>query len=285
LPDLSGRRRAVSAAILSAVVLASALPAVTQSASTPSSLDRFLYALGRVESGGNYYARNASSGAYGKYQIVPGSWAAWAGSYLGNRAAPKTPRNQEYVARHKVASLYHWLDSWSAVAHWWLTGSSVRNSHLWSSFSRTYVARVIRIMGGGRASPGSSGSHGWIDSRDQRLGETSAAIHYAGTWGTARYAKYSNHRVKYATRAGASATMTFTGTGVAWVGPVGPTRGSARVYVDGRLAGTVQLHRSTFHARQVLFQRHFATKGVHTIRIVVARNGRPVAVDDLIVGT
>jgi hypothetical protein len=189
------------------------------------------------------------------------------------------------VARHKVASLYHWLDSWSAVAHWWLTGSSVRNSHLWSSFSRTYVARVIRIMGGGSASSGSSGSHGWIDSRDQRLGETSAAIHYGGSWGTARYAKYSNHRVKYATRAGASATMTFTGTGIAWVGPVGPTRGSARVYIDGRLAGTVQLRRSGFHARQVLFQRHFATKGQHTIRIVVARNGRPVAIDDLIVGT
>ena len=284
MPDLSGRRRAVAAAILSAVVLAAALPAVTQSAS-PSSLDRFLSALGRVESGGSYSARNSSSGAYGKYQIIPSSWAAWAGTYLGNRAAPKTPRNQEFVARHKVASLYSWLDSWSTVAHWWLTGSSVRNPRLWSSFSRTYVARVIRMMGGGSASASSSGSHGWIDSKDQRLGETSAAIHYDGTWGTARYAKYSNHRVKYATRMGASATMTFTGTGIAWVGPVGPTRGSARVYVDGKLAATVQLHRGAFHARQVLFQKHFAAKGRHTIRIVVARSGRPVAIDDLIVGT
>jgi hypothetical protein len=79
--------------------------------------------------------------------------------------------------------------------------------------------------------------------------------------------------------------MTFTGTGIAWVGPIGPTRGSARVYVDGKLAGTVQLHRSAFHARQVLFQKHFATKGQHTIRIVVARSGRPVAIDDLIVGS
>jgi len=287
LPDLSGRRRAVSAAILAAVVLASALPAVTQSASAPRGLDRFLYALGKVESGGNYYARNSSSGAYGKYQIIPNSWAAWAGAYLGNRAAPKTPRNQEIVAHRKVTSLYRWLDSWSVVAHWWLTGSSERNSRLWSSFSRTYVARVIRIMRGGSVSggSGSSGSHGWIDSKDQRLGETSAAIHYSGSWGTARYVKYSNHRVKYATRAGASATMTFTGTGIAWVGPTGPTRGSARVYVDGKLAATVQLRRSTFRARHVLFQKHFVSKGEHTIRIVVITNGRPVAIDDLIVGT
>src|SRR5262249_24655599 len=207
---------------------------VTQSASAPPGLERFLYALGKVESGGRYTAHNSSSGAYGKYQIIPSSWAAWAGAYLGNRNAAKTPRNQEIVAHRKVTSLYRWLDSWSVVAHWWLTGSSERNPRLWSSFSRTDVARVVRIMKGGARSGGSSGSHGWIDSTDQRLGETSAAIHYDGTWATARYVKYSNHRVKYATRTGASATLTFTGTGIAWVGPTGPTRGAAWVYIDGK---------------------------------------------------
>jgi transglycosylase-like protein len=289
LPDVSGRRRAVFAAILAAVVLASALPAVTQ-ASAPAGLERFLFALGRVESGGNYRAHNASSGAYGKYQIIPASWAAWAAGYLGDARAPQTPRNQETVAHRKVSSLYRWLDSWSVVAHWWLTGSGERNPRLWSSFSRTYVAHVIRLMRGGSAgstggSSGSSSGHGWIDSKDQRLGDGSAAIHYGGTWATARYAKYSNHRVKYATRVGASATLAFTGTGIAWVGPTGPTRGAAKVYVDGRLAGTVQLRTSSFDARKVLFSRHWSASGSHTIRIVVTTNGRPVAIDDLIVGT
>src|SRR5204863_8108771 len=129
-------------------------------------------------------------------------------------------------------------------------------------------------MGGGTsAGGGSTGSRGWIDSRDQRLGESSAAIQYSGSWATARYAKYSNHRVKFATRAGASATTTFTGTGIAWVGPTGPTRGAARVYLDDKLVATVQLRRSSFHARQVLWSKRFATKTEHTLRIVVVSSG------------
>src|SRR4051794_534004 len=269
--------------MLAAVILVSVLPSVAQSATAPASLDRFLYALGQVESGGRYTARNTSSGAYGKYQIVPNSWAAWAAAYLGSRTAPKTPPNQEVVAHRKVASLYRWLDSWSAVAHWWLTGSSERNPRLWSSFSRTYVARVIALMNG--AHPGSTGttSGHWIDSQEQRIGEMSAAIHYAGSWATARYARYSNHRVKYATRAGASATLTFTGTGISWVGPAGPTRGAARVWLDGKLVTTVHLRQADFRARQTVFSKQFAKAGTHTIRIEVVTNGRPVAIDDLVV--
>ena len=63
----------------------------------------------------------------------------------------------------------------------------------------------------------------------------------------------------YATRTGASATLTFTGRGIAWIGPVGPTRGTARVYLDGKYVKTVDLRRSTFRARNLLFAKPFAT--------------------------
>ena len=35
-------------------------------------------AVGQVESGGRYTARNPISGAYGKYQIMPSNWPSWA---------------------------------------------------------------------------------------------------------------------------------------------------------------------------------------------------------------
>jgi len=292
LPDSAGRHRAVPAAILTAVLLVSVVPAVNQSATPPAGLEPFLYALGQVESGGNYYARNATSGAYGKYQIMPRSWAGWALLYLGSATAPQTPKNQEIVAHRKVTVLYYWLDSWPVVAHWWLTGSSERNSALWSSFSRTYVNRVMTIMrsvggsvGGLVSTTSSTLSTSWIDSTDKRLGETNAAIRYQSTWLTARYSGYSNRQVMYATRTGASATLTFTGRGIAWIGPVGPTRGTARVYLDGKYVKTVDLRRSTFRARNLLFAKPFATAGQHTLRIVVSSSGRPVAIDELIVGT
>lgn len=286
MPDVAGRRRAVPVALLVAALLVSIVPAVVSSATAPPGLERFLYALGEVESGGSYTARNPTSGAYGKYQIMPASWAAWAKLYLGSSTAPQTPANQETVAHRKVTALWVWLDTWPTVAHWWLTGSSERNSALWSSFSRTYVQRIMTLyaatgsdIAGARGTTAAS----WIDSGDTRVGETSPAIAYASTWSTARYSAYSGRQVKYATRTGASATITFTGTGIAWLGPVGPTRGTARVYIDGKVVANVDLRRSTFVARKTLFSRALPA-GKHTFRIVVTSSGRPVAIDNLIIG-
>jgi hypothetical protein len=284
---LAGRRRAVPAAILAAALFVSILPSVA-TATAPPGLERFLYALGSVESGGSYTARNSSSGAYGKYQIMPNSWAAWAKQYLGSSTAPQTPANQEIVAHRKATALYNWLDAWPAVAHWWLTGSSERNPALWSSFSRTYVNRIIALMGGvgtTNSQVQTKSSKGWMDSGDTRLSEASSLIAYRTNWSTARFSAYAGDHVRYATRRGASATITFTGTGIAWVGPTGPTRGTARVYIDGKAVGKVDLRKSTFHARSVLFSKAFATAGKHTLQIVVTSSGRPVAIDEFIVGT
>ena len=283
MPDMAGRRRAVPVALLVAAILVSIVPAIANSATAPPGLERFLYALGQVESGGRYTARNATSGAYGKYQIMPASWAAWAKLYLGSSTAPQTPANQETVAHRKVTALYVWLDQWPTVAHWWLTGSSERNSSLWSSFSRSYVQKVMTLMaatGDFAAVPAPTSS--WITSSDLRLGDGSSAIAYHFAWSEAKYVAYSGHRVSYATRTGASATLVFTGNGIAWYGPVGPTRGTARVYIDGKAVASVDLRRSTFQPRRLLFSRTLAA-GPHTLKIVVTSRGRPVAIDDLII--
>ena len=292
MPDVAGRLRAVSAALVVAGVLVSITPSVVQ-ATAPPGLERFLYALGEVESGGNYTARNATSGAYGKYQILPSNWAAWAKLYLGSSTAPQTPTNQEIVAHRKVTALYNWLDAWPTVAHWWLTGSSERNPALWSSFSRTYVSRVMTIMGsssdiagsGTSTSSSSSSSTSWIDSRDTRLGERSSQIAYRMTWSTATFSGYAGDHVRYAKATGASATITFTGKGIAWIGPLGPTRGRARIFIDGRAVTTIDLRRSTFRARALLYAKAFPSGGKHTMKIVVTSSDRPVAIDEIIVGT
>src|SRR4051812_14941066 len=261
-------------------LVVSVAPASTTLAAAPPGLERFLYALGEVESGGSYTARNATSGAYGKYQILPSNWAAWARLYLGSSTAPQTPANQETVAHRKVTALYNWLDSWPVVAHWWLTGSSERNSALWSSFSRTYVERIMTLMRSATGVTGTTGTSGttstsWIDARDRRIGDGSSLITYRSTWKVAGYPGYSNDRATYSTRSGASATITFTGRGIAWIGPVGPTRGTARVYVDGKAVASVDLRRSTFQPRKILFSRSLAA-GQHTLRIVVTSSRRPV---------
>ena len=269
VPAASGRAVALVAASLIAALVVAAAP-TDVAARTPSGLTRFKAAVGSVESGGRYDARNPRSGAYGKYQILPSNWPSWARQYAGSASARPTPRNQERVASGKMASLYRWLGSWRRVAYWWLTGSSRRTG--WSAPARRYVERVMaRFSGGSKRS-----------ATLRLIADRSAAITYDGRWRTAHHRGYHGDTVRYATGRGASATLTFTGRSVTWFGPTGPTRGKARVYVDGRLVKTVDLRRSGFHARATLFTKQWATARKHTIRIVVLGTaGRSmVAIDD-----
>lgn len=283
-----GGRSAVVVALLVAILATTFGEGAAMARSHPTSLQAFLYAIGKVESGGRYTARNARTGAYGKYQIMPSNWPAWARRYLGNAHARQTPRNQEIVAARKMTSLKVWLGSWRRVAFWWLTGSSQRTG--WSASATRYVGKVMRhyvlaargrvtipgIPSGGRPSPSSSVRH---------VPEGSSSITYAGAWRSARYSGYVGSRVRYATRAGASATVTFVGRRITWYGPTGPTRGKAQVYVDGRLARTIDLRSSSFRAHTAIFGRSWSTSGRHVVRIVVVgTRARPmVAIDEFVV--
>lgn len=293
MPELLGRRRAVPVALILATILLSSLsPAVTQSATIPPNLEPFLYALGQVESGGNYYARNSVTGAYGKYQILPSNWPAWAGLYLGNSSAPQTPTNQEIVAHKKVAALYWWLDAWPTVAHWWLTGSSERNPNYWSSTSRYYVNKVITLMnqviatqgsGGGAPAPTGPPPVGVATTTNLRVADNSRLITYRGGWSLASLSSYQGGQVHYSSRDAATASLVVDGKGLTWIGPVGPTRGRARVWIDGRAVATVDLRRAEFKARATLYTISWPTSGHHTFRIEVLGSGRPVAIDELVV--
>jgi hypothetical protein len=287
LPESSGRSRAVSIAILATALIVSIVPTAATSATAPPGIDRFLYALGSLESGGNYEARNPVSGAYGKYQILPSNWPAWARTYIGSSTAPQTPANQERVARGKVTSLYYWLDSWPNVAHWWLTGSGETNQNLWSSYSRTYVAKLMTIYRATTSTPtgGTSPAAGTTATVALHVGQSAGAISYAGGWSMARFGAYTGGRVKYSVRDGATATFTFTGRSVAWIGPLGPTRGRARVLVDGVSVGTVDLRRSSFRARATVFRKAWASASAHSVTIQVIGSGRPVAIDEFVVGS
>jgi Transglycosylase-like domain len=274
LPVRSGRARAAIVALLATVMLVTIQAPPSTEAHAPG-IDRFLYALGQVESGGNYYARNSTSGAYGKYQIMPANWPPWALRYIGDSTARQTPRNQEIVARGKVHDLYHWLGSWRRVAYWWLTGSSRTSG--WSTYATRYVAKVISIYKGTEI-VASSGPF-------RRYSENSSRIAYTGRWVRAEHESYRGDAVRQAKRKGQTATFAFNGSQVAWNGPKGPTRGKARIYVDGQHVKTVDLYARRFSARNRIFTKAFAAAGAHTLVIeVLGTSGRPVvAIDEILV--
>ena len=300
---LSGRLTAVLVASLATIILVGILTPTTTLAKDPPGLARLMYALGRAESHGDYAARNDSSGAYGKYQIMPASWRAWAGRYLGDPNAKPSPANQEIVATAKVKALYKGLQAWRRVAYWWLTGSSATGG--WSPFATRYVTRVMNYyeqapdktvapVPTARPTPKPTPTpKATIEAKAKpkamavlhRVSEKSRAIAYTGTWKQAGHPGYTGDLVSYATSAGASARFTFTGTRVVWYGPVGPTRGQARISIDGVRIATVDLYRGSFDPHEALFSKTWKTAGKHSLVIAVAgTRGRPyVAIDGFVV--
>jgi GH25 family lysozyme M1 (1,4-beta-N-acetylmuramidase) len=105
--------------------------------------------------------------------------------------------------------------------------------------------------------------------RSQLFQQGSASVVYTGRWRTVLSSRASGGSARYATAAAASATFRFTGSSVAWVATTGPTRGSARIYLDGRYIKTISLRTSTGHSRAVVFARNWGVNGTHTLRIVI----------------
>ena len=206
---------------------------------------------------------------------MPANWPGWARRWVGNANAHRTPRNQETVARGKIHALHHWLGSWRRVAYWWLTGSSKTSG--WSAYASRYVRNVMAIYNGTRI----------VESRGDihRFSETSKAIDYRGKWERAKHRYYKGDRARQATRKGQTATFRFTGSQVAWNGPNGPTRGKAKVYLDGQYVKTVDLYSRKFDARDRIYTKTFADAGAHTLTIKVqGTRGRPVvSIDEFVV--
>jgi hypothetical protein len=153
---------------LSSAGLLSIVDAGPAAAGVPSRQEqvRFMWAMAGQESGWDYYARNASSGAFGKYQIMPFNWPVWAAQYLADGRADQTPWNQETVAYGKLRDLYGWLGSWKRVAYWWLTGRTDRSEKRWSGYARAYVHNIMQLRG--QAPPGAGRMPVRTSSRSER---------------------------------------------------------------------------------------------------------------------
>ena len=105
-----------------------------------------------------------------------------------------------------------------------------------------------------------------VDLRGRHPGDADERSLCRGRWYTASTTTpTSATRPGRPTRKGATVSLTFTGTAIAWVGPVGPTRGSARVYLDGKLIGTVEHIGADLPARPASCSRKFDTMGKHRI--------------------
>jgi hypothetical protein len=105
--------------------------------------------------------------------------------------------------------------------------------------------------------------------RVRTFGDGRAHVTYRGSWSMTVGAGYLGRSVHRSSAAGARAVFRFTGRQVAWMAAIGPARGRARVYVDGRYLTTVNLHAAQTATRRLVFTRTWDRSGDHVIRIEV----------------
>ncbi len=136
-----------------------------------------------------------------------------------------------------------------------------------STSSATYRYRVlVKDKGRGLTSSGKYTP----TFRTLSYSESSSSVKYTGAWSTTSSSIYVGGKAKWGQAANASASLTFTGNRIGWLSRTGPIYGTARVYINGSLASTVNLFSATYVDKRIVFQRSFTTSTARTIRIVIS---------------
>ena len=112
--------------------------------------------------------------------------------------------------------------------------------------------------------------------RQRRLTESTFDLKRSAGWATRTSSAFLGGAALRSGTAGATATLRFTGSQVAWIASRGASRGTAEVRVDGVRVATVDLHRPATAHRVVVFRYAWARPGPHVLTIrVVGTAGHP----------
>ncbi|MEP6639637.1 MAG: S8 family peptidase [Chloroflexota bacterium] len=211
--------------------------------------------------------------AYRALDIVP---PAAAGAPASFSFVPGATMNRTTVATHvgwpaatddRTGVVAYGLQERIGIGPWAtaVASTSGRSVVRTLSFATGYGFRVRAHDAAGNWGP--FGAAGAVSAA--RYEESSAKVSYSGRWSRYHTASASGGRTRYATRRGAAVTFRFTGRAFAVIAPRGPTRGSARLYVDGRYVSTVSLYRSSSAPRVMVAGRSWSSSAGHTVRLVL----------------
>ena len=98
--------------------------------------------------------------------------------------------------------------------------------------------------------------------------QTDIAANYYGHWFQNAGAQYSGGNVNLVVDAGAHVDITFTGTGITWIGYRDEWSGLAQVFMDGALQATVDTYLTPFQAQTPTYSLTGLAPGTHVLSIV-----------------
>ena len=117
----------------------------------------------------------------------------------------------------------------------------------------------------------------------KKIQESSARLHYSSGWTSTSNGGYWGGHAKKTTKQGATVSLTFTGTSIAWVSRVGPDRGAVQISIDG-VRVTLNLYSPTVGYQRVVWTHSWSTRSTHTVTVKALSSGQPVELDAFLTG-
>ncbi|NJD26925.1 MAG: hypothetical protein FIA92_01350 [Chloroflexi bacterium] len=145
------------------------------------------------------------------------------------------------------------------------SGLSSASLNLRLSPGTTYQFRV-------RARDKAGNVGGWAAGptlRPKLVQQTASKIVWRKSWSTESDSGYSGGSTRRSSTAKAKAIYTFSGRSIGFVTTFAASRGSVKVVVDGSRVATLDLSSGDPGQRVLAFTRTWASKGTHTIKLVV----------------
>ena len=159
--------------------------------------------------------------------------------------------------------------------------------------SRTSIARGLKPSTnvyhfGVRATDCAQNSTGFVTGPTAQMVSNqndAGKITYSAGWRKLSVAGTAGGTITSTSKAGASASLTFSGRQIGWVASKSKARGQAAVYIDGTRVKTVNLYTTSLRHKRIVFTHGWTTNGTHTIKIVcLGTKGHPaVDIDTLLV--
>ena len=192
-------------------------------------------------------------------------------TFVGNSVSLIAPKNVDcgiaavYVDGVQVASVDLYATTW------------LKQRTVWTSAPLSQGTHTVEVVNTGTGNPAATGTlvpvdaFSYTSSGPTLVDDTSPAITYGGAWNTAPQGGspgYINETQHTSSTANASASFTFTGTQVTWIGPKNVDCGIGRVYLDGVQVATVDLYATSWLKQVPLWTSGTLTPGSHTIKIV-----------------
>lgn len=138
--------------------------------------------------------------------------------------------------------------------------------------------------GDGGSAPADGGGTGTLPSAGAHVEESDEAVSLSAGWtqSDSRFG-WSGGAARQSTVSGATASFTFTGTSVRWIGSRGTNRGIALVKVDGGRGIEVDLYAKPFEVRTPVITLDGLSDGPHTLTIEVTGRQNPQASSNVVV--